>query len=1196
MTEPSIWLHHRVGFLTDSDPLHRDLATSPWAGHRPFVYDLLRFLQPTRVVELGTHLGCSFFAMAQATQDSGASTELIGVDTWEGDEHAGFYEADVYERFLSGVTRHFDEVTVRLLRKTFDEALDDVEDGSVDVLHIDGFHSYDAARHDYETWKCKLAKDAVVLFHDVASSSGYGSADYWNELAPQHPSLMFPHSFGLGVLFPNGTESIGDLFALEDRGLIRLYVEKAGHDLRELQYHDHAAMIQARDKVISSTEALVGDRDAALATTEQMIRDRDGALVATEQMVRDRDEVVRAANQIETELRSALESAEGEARLASSLLRERDLELEGLRVALRETTDSATARSAVIEHLTAEGQAQAHAIAAMDQALGRYRRLASPLRPLFPVARRAKAKAKALKQRGQPAFVAQSTDDDPIFDPVAYLEMHPDVARSGMDPVSHYAEYGRNEGRSPSRWFDAALVRSTWAAADEDPVEAWLNTGIARGQPIHGDQVALVDEPASSAGDSSNSDPVTTIHRIGSPPTPLGVWGIADACRSAKLVTFDLWDTLLRRSRAADASKLATCRRLWLRAGATEQALDPWALLRRRVAIEAEMASLPDSGGEYLYTEVLRQLVTEVAPTLDAEQVAAELGALELSDELAHTMVVEPIAAALEALAALSNGPQVVVVSDFYMPAKELDSLLRGHGLSLAGATVVSSVDEGCSKRDDGKLFTLVRDRCGVAAENHVHIGDHPHSDVAMAVAGGAVAIEVGWEHPSQHVSPGELSDSDLPALYGELLGSLGRRAEASIQLAKADLNERRVIRAAHLSALFPVLLVAAAIEEAHHRGLPAVHYLSREGAYLDRVHQVVGAILSERPVAPVHLEVSRRSTFGPSLSDLSTDSLMNLWRMYGTQSPSALLVTLGLEPEEFAESLETHGLALDEDVVGVSSDERLRSFLDDPIVAERIMASLTADKASVQEYLSSLLAVGDGSVIVADVGWRGTIQDNLARMNPELRWHGVYLALFPLLNPQAENVTKQAAGPNANDDDEIGHMEPPAALERPWTPHIPSVVGYRRGTDGRIAAIRDVEQLDESQASLIQLFQDQQLDAVAEVASWMVSNGLTASMLRELAIAELHTYYAEPLPGIADLWFGTPHDDTFGVLNVTSFGKRLPTSDWVLGTEEQFEEAVTEAAADSLWPAGYRRWRPVAMAAAASHARHAGSYGGVSR
>ncbi|MCG7410880.1 class I SAM-dependent methyltransferase [Paenibacillus sp. ACRRX] len=189
----------------------RVLQHSAWVGHRHFSYDLVRSYQPRLLVELGTHWGASFFSMCQGIKDGNLSTLCYAVDTWVGDPHSGGYDDEVYNNVVS-ITSSLYPRHATLLRTTFDEALAQFQDASIDLLHIDGFHQYEAVKHDYESWLPKLAPDGIILFHDISVHGfGFGVWKLWSELKEQYPALQFEHSGGLGILFPKGVHHTSKL-------------------------------------------------------------------------------------------------------------------------------------------------------------------------------------------------------------------------------------------------------------------------------------------------------------------------------------------------------------------------------------------------------------------------------------------------------------------------------------------------------------------------------------------------------------------------------------------------------------------------------------------------------------------------------------------------------------------------------------------------------------------------------------------------------------------------------------------------------------------------------------------------------------------------------------------------------------------------------------------------------------------------
>ena len=62
-----------------------------WHLHIPFAFLITAMLKPKRFVELGTHKGDSYCAFCQAVDESALNTVCYAVDSWQGDEQAGFY-------------------------------------------------------------------------------------------------------------------------------------------------------------------------------------------------------------------------------------------------------------------------------------------------------------------------------------------------------------------------------------------------------------------------------------------------------------------------------------------------------------------------------------------------------------------------------------------------------------------------------------------------------------------------------------------------------------------------------------------------------------------------------------------------------------------------------------------------------------------------------------------------------------------------------------------------------------------------------------------------------------------------------------------------------------------------------------------------------------------------------------------------
>lgn len=187
---------HRICFAVPER-----ITPSAWTQHVPMAMLLIDLLRPHTFVELGTFSGTSYCAFCQAVKTLNLDTRCFAVDTWKGDEHGGFYSSYV----LDDLKEHHDprySSFSQLIQGQFDAALPSFADGSIDLLHIDGYHSYEVVRHDFDAWLPKMSRSGVVVFHDITERSGdFGVWRLWEELKIRYPvNFEFVHGHGLGIV------------------------------------------------------------------------------------------------------------------------------------------------------------------------------------------------------------------------------------------------------------------------------------------------------------------------------------------------------------------------------------------------------------------------------------------------------------------------------------------------------------------------------------------------------------------------------------------------------------------------------------------------------------------------------------------------------------------------------------------------------------------------------------------------------------------------------------------------------------------------------------------------------------------------------------------------------------------------------------------------------------------------------------
>jgi hypothetical protein len=263
------------------------LRHSAWAEHLPFAMYLVSAARPATLVELGTYNGVSYCGFCEAISRLELSTRAFAVDTWQGDEHAGTLDTSAYDSLREYHDARYGGFST-LVHSTFDDARDTFEDGTIDILHIDGFHSYDAVSHDFEYWVPKMSKRGIMLLHDTNErSAGFGVWKFWEELVARYKTFEFLHGHGLGLVSV-GSETpteLEPLFAADesDAALIRAFFRALGRgvEAQRVSLHQHEVIEELRsyERAVKRSRLVRGYRvlsERGLVELIRKIRDPNG--------------------------------------------------------------------------------------------------------------------------------------------------------------------------------------------------------------------------------------------------------------------------------------------------------------------------------------------------------------------------------------------------------------------------------------------------------------------------------------------------------------------------------------------------------------------------------------------------------------------------------------------------------------------------------------------------------------------------------------------------------------------------------------------------------------------------------------------------------------------------------------------------------------------------------------------------------
>lgn len=209
----------------------------------------------------------------------------------------------------------------------------------------------------------------------------------------------------------------------------------------------------------------------------------------------------------------------------------------------------------------------------------------------------------------------------------------------------------------------------------------------------------------------------------------------------------------------------------------------------------------------------------------------------------------------------------------------------------------------------------------------------------------------------------------------------------------------------------FFVSYVCWIMRQAQRRQIKRLYFFTREGEFFKKLYDHISKYekaAGNLPTAQV-LEVSRMSTFFPSVRKITVREMMRMWRQYPMQSMRTFCQSLNMELDSIQSCLNQYEISADELIRQPWKDSRIRQMFADASFVQIMERERDQKRSQIFRYLkqhgwsrSEAETIG-----IVDIGWKGTIQDNLCYLYPNYKIAGFYLGLQPFLSEQPVNARK---------------------------------------------------------------------------------------------------------------------------------------------------------------------------------------------
>lgn len=328
----------------------------------------------------------------------------------------------------------------------------------------------------------------------------------------------------------------------------------------------------------------------------------------------------------------------------------------------------------------------------------------------------------------------------------------------------------------------------------------------------------------------------------------------------------------------------------------------------------------------------------------------------------------------IEKVKKLSADHKIILISDFYLGSELFNIILEYYGIRDCFEKLYIS-EEHNARKSSGSLYKLVLNDLNISPGNLLMIGDNRHSDYEIPKS---LGIQVRPAEANSKIEE-KYSYKDIEKCYYRLLK--GKNSDNPLRGYVPEVLY-------FISSLYSKLV---------RDEVKTALFCSREGQLLKKLFDKYQQTLyPEHQFKTIYFYVSRRATFLPSLMEFSKENFHILFRQFHKLKLSDFFNSIGFSSDETKSILQACNL-MEDDWISDRQDDSVKLKLNS---CQRFI-SMYDEKRLYQKrlflrYLSSCGVNLDGDTIsLVDIGWKGSIQDNIERIIPNtIKIKGYYFGL----------------------------------------------------------------------------------------------------------------------------------------------------------------------------------------------------------